>query len=222
MNTSTATPTTVLKNVPLEELTPHPDNYRRHDLEGIKDSLKRFGQARPILANPQGVILAGNGTYESIRQLGWETIDVIYAPFDEETSLAYLVADNRAGDKATNNDEQLVKVLNTLADKGQLGGVGFTPDEIDDLTSAIEAVPDMPREEFTGGYAEDPTETAARWEDRNEGQRREVVFLLLEEDFNQFRSLVEDLKGIWGKESMAETILEAVKYAHRTQGELAS
>ena len=58
--------------VPINSLTPHPENYKEHkedQLAGLKASLKAFGWTKPICANPQGVIVAGHGMYQFPKEL---------------------------------------------------------------------------------------------------------------------------------------------------------
>lgn len=222
LETSNGATAPVLQRVKTSDLTPHPDNPRRGDIAAIRNSLATFGQMRPIVVRPDGVIVAGKHTWEAVKDLGWSEIDTYVVDLDEQQTKAYLVADNRTSDRASYDDKQLLAVLDDLSGAGALDGTGFSHDEIEDLMAAIEGVVETEAEEFTGGYAEAPEETAARWEGREEGQRREVVFLLLEADFNKFRALVEDLKKVWGKDSMADTIYHAVEESHRIHGELAS
>lgn len=49
------------------------DNYREHDSFNkslIKKSLSDYGAGRSVLADADGVIIAGNGTYEQAKELG--------------------------------------------------------------------------------------------------------------------------------------------------------
>jgi hypothetical protein len=85
--------------VPIDSVRPHPKNTRRHpqeQIELIKNSLREFGQYRPIVVHAgTDYILAGNGVYEAARQLGWETIRIVRVECDETHALAILMADNR-------------------------------------------------------------------------------------------------------------------------------
>ena len=56
------------KEIKLDE-----NNYRIHDDRNkqlINKSLKEYGAGRSILLDKEGVIIAGNGTYEQARELG--------------------------------------------------------------------------------------------------------------------------------------------------------
>jgi ParB-like chromosome segregation protein Spo0J len=54
----------------LSDLTTDPENARKHDkrnLDAIAASLEKFGQRKPIVVMPTGVILAGNGTGQRLN-----------------------------------------------------------------------------------------------------------------------------------------------------------
>jgi hypothetical protein len=198
---------------PIEDLSPHEDNPRRGDIDRITRSLERFGQVRPIVCTDDGVIIAGNHTYLAAQNLGWPQIAAVRVTMTEDEAEAYLIADNHASDGATWDDENLVRVLEDLRSKEMLEWTGFTHDDLDDLIAAIDAVPETSPEEFTGDYAEPPEVTAARWEGRNEGMNREIVFLLPEEQYEEFIGHVKRLKEFLEEESMAQTIFRVIREA---------
>ena len=66
-----------VRRVPIADLRSDPANVRSHDnrnIEAIAGSLTRFGQQRPIVVDPTGVVIAGNGTLQAARSLGWESM----------------------------------------------------------------------------------------------------------------------------------------------------
>jgi len=114
----------------VSELVEDPANVRVHDqrnLEAIRGSLARFGQQKPIVVSMDGVVVAGNGTLEAARRLGWDTIGVVRTRLEGSDRTAYAIADNRAGELAEWDDEALAKQLNSLADEDEelLASVGF-------------------------------------------------------------------------------------------------
>jgi DNA modification methylase len=108
-----------------------PENARKHsqkNLDAIKASLTRFGQRKPIVINGKGVILAGNGTVEAARSLGWDHIDVAVVPidWDEATARAYALADNRTAELAEWDESVLAKQLLELMDEDwDIEAIGF-------------------------------------------------------------------------------------------------
>lgn len=108
-----------------------PENARKHsqkNLDAIKASLTKFGQRKPIVINHKGVILAGNGTVEAAKDLGWEHIDVAVVPadWDEATARAYALADNRTAELAEWDENVLAKQLLELMDEDfDIEAIGF-------------------------------------------------------------------------------------------------
>jgi site-specific DNA-methyltransferase (adenine-specific) len=102
-----------IETLPIKDLTPDPNNARQHDdknLKAIQGSLKAFGQRKPIVITEAGVIVAGNGTVEAAKRLGWTEIEAVRVPGDwtPEQTKAFALADNKTAELAKWD----VKVLN--------------------------------------------------------------------------------------------------------------
>jgi len=125
--------TTDLKaeTIKISELQLDPANARLHDDENIiaiTSSLRRFGQIKPIVVTSENIVLAGNGTVEAARNLGWSTIKIVRTPSDWSSSqaMAYAIADNRTAELAEWNSEVLVSQLIDLDEAGwDLKELGF-------------------------------------------------------------------------------------------------
>ncbi len=86
-------------------------NARKGNVAVIVDSLREFGQHRPIVVQKEtGRIIAGNHTFFAAQTLGWEEIDVIYVDDDDVTATRRAIADNATGDHAR-WDERILKDL---------------------------------------------------------------------------------------------------------------
>jgi ParB-like chromosome segregation protein Spo0J len=114
----------------IASLTPDPENARRHsakNLDAIKNSLERFGQVKPLVITGNGIVLAGNGTLEAAKALGWTDIAVTVAPpWDYATARAYALADNRTSDLSEWDQDTLVNQLIELDSEGwEVGDLGF-------------------------------------------------------------------------------------------------
>jgi DNA modification methylase len=116
--------------VPIDELNEDPANARLHsqrNLEAIKGSLARYGQRKPVVANRQGnVVEAGNGTLQAARELGWTHLAVVWVDDDALTATGYSIADNRAAELATWDDEALARLLRDLDQAEELEPTGFS------------------------------------------------------------------------------------------------
>jgi site-specific DNA-methyltransferase (adenine-specific) len=139
-----------IQNLRIADLTPDPQNARQHDeknLKAIEGSLKEFGQRKPIVITEAGVIVAGNGTVEAAKRLGWTQIDVVKVPNDwtPDKIKAFAIADNRTAELANWNQEVLTSQLLELEAEGwELTEFGFEPLEMpvnpDDI--AEDEIPD--------------------------------------------------------------------------------
>lgn len=115
----------------IEDLTPDPANARRHserNLQTIASSLREFGQRRPVVVTAGNVVLAGNGTVEAAKRLGWTRIAVVTVPmsWSHDDARAYALADNRTAELATWDAPVLAAQLESLGEAGwQPEDLGF-------------------------------------------------------------------------------------------------
>lgn len=122
----------VVELVPVESLTPDPENARKHsfrNVEAIKGSLRRFGQRRPLVCHGD-VVIAGNGTLQAAKALGWTQVAVTRTPRDWslEQARAYALADNRTGELAAWDADLLADQLVELDAQGwDVAELGFMP-----------------------------------------------------------------------------------------------
>lgn len=94
-----------VQTVPIDKPQPDPANARLHDdrnLEAIRGSLRKFGQVRPLILWGE-VVIAGNGTLQAAKSLGWTEIAISRVPRDwtYEQARAYALADNRTAELAS-------------------------------------------------------------------------------------------------------------------------
>ena len=132
---------------PIGQLEHDPANERRHgerNLREIKASLKRFGQRKPIVVHADThVVLAGNGTLEAARSLGWAHIAIVRVQDDPTTAASYAIADNRTAELAEWDSKALADLLKSFGDNGlpgeqDLEGVGYSVQEFDALVASLE------------------------------------------------------------------------------------
>jgi ParB-like chromosome segregation protein Spo0J len=101
--------------VPCEGIFLDPANARKHgapNLEAIQGSLTVYGQRKPIVANRRTkTVIAGNGTLDGARALGWTHIAVVFTDDDPVTAAGYSIADNRTAELAEWDAEALGRLL---------------------------------------------------------------------------------------------------------------
>lgn len=128
---------------PVERLRPRATNPRTHGPEQVAKlaaSLAEFGFTQPILAEPDGGVVAGHGRLLAAKELGLSEVPVI--PLDyltPEQVRAYVIADNRLALDAGWDEELLAAELAALNDAGfDLALTGFTDDELAEMLGPLD------------------------------------------------------------------------------------
>jgi hypothetical protein len=127
---------------PVDDLKLLPGNPRKGDVEAVKRSYERFGQRKPIVALPDGTVIAGNHQLLAARALGWEEIAVVTSDDDEQTAKAFALADNRTSDLGHYDNEALAELLADVAvDPELLLATGYTDADLEALIGEIDVLP---------------------------------------------------------------------------------
>lgn len=140
------------------KLQPDPHNANRGTVRGlgmVERSLQQYGAGRSILASQDGVILAGNKTYDRAVELGipvqeiesdGTTLFVIKRTdlaYDDPRAKELAIADNRSSETGLEWDAD---ALTVLADDGvDLSQFWFE----DELSEVLDVVPDVEFPEYT-------------------------------------------------------------------------
>lgn len=132
--------------VAVDSLINDPKNARKHNaknIAAIEKSLTEFGQQRPIIVDADNVVVAGNGTLEAARNLGWTQIAVTVSTLDAQRAKAFALADNRTAELADWDSAQLLESLKELDELDLLNATGFTDAELNDLNKFWGDAPDL-------------------------------------------------------------------------------
>jgi DNA modification methylase len=127
--------------VRINKLHPHAKNPRHNDhaVTAIANSIKRFGFTSPIVANKDHTILAGHTRWKAAKQIGLETVPVVYVDLSPVDAELLMIADNKLGEKADWNTDQLSDLLTGLREKGEdLEILGFDDEELSDLLADLD------------------------------------------------------------------------------------
>ena len=104
---------------PIGELIPDPRNARTHpkrQIEQLKASIKEFGFTNPILADPEGRIIAGHGRLQAAKALEIAEVPTItLSGLSETQKRALRIADNKIALNASWDLEILQQELGELA-----------------------------------------------------------------------------------------------------------
>lgn len=147
--------------MPLADLAPNPVNPKAHSIDGIQDSVTRFGFVEPVTIDERtGMLISGHGRVEALsvaQHAGQDPPDGVqvdsdgswqipvnrgWASKDDTEASAALVALNRYVEKGGWNDTALADLLQGLTEGADdpytaLEGVGFTPDDLAELLDRI-------------------------------------------------------------------------------------
>jgi ParB-like chromosome segregation protein Spo0J len=103
----------------IDSLTLDPANTRHHpekNLDGIRGSLRVYGQVKPVVVRKEtGVVVAGNGTVEAARSLGWTHLAAAVVDMDAATAAGFSIADNRTAELATWDNDALSALLHSVS-----------------------------------------------------------------------------------------------------------
>jgi ParB-like chromosome segregation protein Spo0J len=119
-----------IETVTISSLTLDPENARKHsqkNIDAIAGSLTTFGQRRPLVVW-ENIVIAGNGTVEAAKSIGWEKIEITRVPTDwtHDQARAYALADNRTAELAEWDNDILANQLVELDSVGyEISDWGF-------------------------------------------------------------------------------------------------
>lgn len=139
--------------VSIDELRPHPENPKGHDIPQVRASIRRWGFAGSVLVCERtGYLAAGHGRRTALLEMrhdGEEAPEGVrvdgeawlvpkiggWSSHDDEELLAFLVADNQATIRGGWDDRALAALLSKLSTEGEaespgLIGVGFSDDDL--------------------------------------------------------------------------------------------
>src|ERR1700730_16614676 len=138
------------------DLIPDPRNARTHpkrQIDQLKASIEAFGFTNPILADPEGHIIAGHGRLQAARAMGFtEVPTIILSGLSETQKRALRIADNKIALNASWDLEILQLELGELASLDvdiDPTLTGFSTGEIDVILTSVtdpddEVIPPVP------------------------------------------------------------------------------
>ena len=164
--------------VPTVELSAWQQNPRDNDhaVPEVVKSIKRFGFAAPIIASPDGQIIAGHTRLKAALELRMPEVPVRFMDLDPGEAHLLALADNRIAEIADWDDDLLQDVLCEMEAEGlDLSGIGWDVDELalmiggagavgdDEWSGALGSLPEgerEPIEQMTFTLHTDQAETA--------------------------------------------------------------
>jgi hypothetical protein len=198
--------------VPVEELRPDPKNVRDHgdrSIAVVRESLRTFGQQKPIVVGGDGETIAGAGTLQAAMEEGWSHVAAVRSRLEGDERRGYAIADNRTGEISTWDVDALAA---ELVDLGELA-VGFSAEEV----AAI-----IYQRSDGGDGSPPPTDPGPEWTgmpDYNHSDKtsvqRIVVHFATREDADAFgkaigQNITEKTRSIWFPRAEIEHCMDKV------------
>ena len=116
-------------------------------VEAVKQSIRRFGFAAPIIALERSrMIVAGHTRWKAATDLGLANVPVRFVDLDEGEAMALALADNKLGEMAEWDEQMLNEVIQGLDLEGvHLEDLGWTSEELDAMLSRLYRILEIPR-----------------------------------------------------------------------------
>jgi|SRR5579862_290705 len=120
-----------LEVIALDQLKPHPRNYRSHpedEILHLMESIRANGIYKNIVIANEGTILCGRGVTIAAERLEYTHVPVYRAPYgpNDPRAIKLLVSDNEISHLAENDDRALTELLKELKDSElDLLGTGY-------------------------------------------------------------------------------------------------
>jgi hypothetical protein len=134
-----------------------------HDIDRLALSLERYGQRKPIVVNirEDNRIIAGNGTWNAAKSLGWAQIAAVFVDEDESSATEYAIADNRLAELSEWDIPELFTALAEIEVEND--DLGFDADMLKNMKFSVTAEaydPDLMPDIDASAYSHDDVERA--------------------------------------------------------------
>tara|TARA_Y100000593_G_C4302228_1_gene333957 strand:+ start:989 stop:1690 length:702 start_codon:yes stop_codon:yes gene_type:complete len=135
-----------ITRVNVNQLMHDPANPRKHDdrnMSAIMQSLREHGQVEPLVVqNSTKMVVGGNARLQSMKNLGWEEVDVVMLDISDEEARKLSISLNRSGELAGWNEEVLAQHLSELSsiDDFEPESLGFTDSEMMKLIAEFDTI----------------------------------------------------------------------------------
>jgi len=105
--------------LPIEKLVPLESNPRRGNVDAIAASYAEFGQVKPIVVRPNDdgtfTVIAGNHQLQAAKSLGWDSIAAVQMDEDNDTAIAFALADNRTSELGSVDAASLIQMIQDVS-----------------------------------------------------------------------------------------------------------
>jgi ParB-like nuclease domain len=112
-----------IEDVPLALIKPYWRNPRHNAaaVDAVAQSITDYGYQSPIILDTKHVIIAGHTRYKALQKLGWESVPCVVADMPAAKAKAYRIADNKSGELASWDNDNLIAELREIEDLDAFG-----------------------------------------------------------------------------------------------------
>ena len=119
----------------IDNLVPWDQNPRLndHSVDKVATSIKRFGFGAPIVARREDkMVIAGHTRLKAAKQLGLDAVPVRYLDLDPADAKMLALADNKIGEIADWDNDELDRIINDLALSAEdMEDLGWSQSDLD-------------------------------------------------------------------------------------------
>ncbi|MFI6485174.1 ParB/RepB/Spo0J family partition protein [Nonomuraea sp. NPDC050663] len=154
--------------LPVDAVTPHPDNANRGNVDLIAESIETNGFYGVVVVQKSRMrVIAGEHRWRGARAKGLAEFPAVVVDVDDETAKRIMLADNRTSEHSEYDEEQLVALLQSLPG---LDGTGWTDDDLADLLDSLDDEIEIVADEPGTGRSSSPPPRPAHAEDDAESE----------------------------------------------------
>jgi ParB family chromosome partitioning protein len=142
--------TSVPHLIDIDQVRPDPKNENNGDVDAVIESISVNGFYGAVIADQDGMLIAGHTRYNALLSLGADQIPVLFLNVDTEEQRARIrVGDNRTTRLGRDDPAAMLETLEALlqTDNGLLG-TGYQDDDLDVLRASLEGPLEFDEEEF--------------------------------------------------------------------------
>ena len=130
----------VYETADVATLTANPKNVRKHpkrQIDALIDSVRQFGQIRPIVIDEDNILIAGHGLLMALKETKTETASVLrVSGLTQSQKIKLMLADNRIYELGVNDMTAIQGLLSELDD---FEVPGFDPEVLAQLAAATDS-----------------------------------------------------------------------------------
>jgi ParB family chromosome partitioning protein len=135
--------------VDISTIRPDPTNENNGDVDSVVESIVSNGFYGAVIADQDGMLIAGHTRYDALHSLGSKQIPVLRVHVDtEEQRMRLRVTDNRTTRLGRDDPALMLKTLESLLETDMgLMGTGYEDHDLDMLRATLEPL-EFEEEEF--------------------------------------------------------------------------